>query len=101
MLDKDLKVVAAQFASRVRLAVDERPFGSQHLHGVTVVVWVAPSEAPGDRAVAAEDAVGVRALLTYGDVRAQRLSRCPDGVCQAGVGGPVTHWKCFKDRVER
>src|SRR5688572_15702236 len=54
LFDQGLEVVAAQFASRVGLAVDERSLRLQHLHGVTPVVWVAPPEVWGDRAVAPE-----------------------------------------------
>jgi hypothetical protein len=96
-----LEVVAAQFATRVGLAVDERPLRSQHLHRVTPVVRLAPPEVRSDSAVAPENTVGTRALLAGRDVGTERLRCRPDGIGQAAVGGPVAYWERFEDCVER
>jgi hypothetical protein len=101
LLDQGLEVVAAQFATRIGLAVDERALRSQHLRGVTPVVWVAPPEVRGDRPVASENAVGIRALLASGDVGTERLGCRPDGIGQAAVGGPMAYRERFEDCVER
>jgi hypothetical protein len=96
LLDQDLKVVAGQFASRVRLAVDERALGSEHLRGIALFVAVAPSEVRGDRAVALEDAMGIHALVARGDVGTERLGGSPDGISEAAVGRPVAHRQGFE-----
>jgi len=77
LLDQGLKLIAAQFARWVGLAVDDRSLGSQHLHWVPMILWVAPFEVRADCAVAVEDALGIRALVARGDVDAERLRRRP------------------------
>lgn len=101
LLDQNLEIVAAQFASRVRFAVDERTFSSQHFDRVTVARGIIPSNVRGNRPIACENPVSVGALFAGGDVLAEMLRRRPDGIGQAAVGSPAADWKCFQDDVER
>ena len=101
LLDQRLEVVAAEFARFVGRAVDESALGQKHRHLVALVVWLGPSEVRGHRAVASQDAVGIRTLLAGDHMSTKGLSGGPDCVGQAAVGRPVPDRERFEDRVER
>ena len=96
-----------EFVGRDALALVGPPVGEveavldPHLSRISGLVGVGPPKRFGDSGVVGEDAVGVGALLPRGQVVADRLGGCADGVGKVAVGGSPIGGQGFEGGVHR
>src|SRR5690348_3758625 len=99
LLDQCLEVVAGEFTRRVRLPVHECSLCVQDLRRVVVLAVFVPGKRPRHGAVALDYSVGVRALLTADDMRAQGRRCGSENIGEASVLRPSASWQRFEDGV--